>query len=115
MDASSGGHVLGESPTTLSRDTTHHMGPEQELRGAASGITDRMRQAATNAEVSEDRRFNQTCYFHPKLHRAEPQALAAEQGDMSGQANHRTRWKTQPNPVLGFKLLKQLPGSTPFP
>lgn len=40
-------------------------------------------QAATNTESSEEGSFNQTWYFHSKLHRAEPRALremqAAEQ------------------------------------
>lgn len=83
MGAAPWGDDLGESPTVLSRDTTHHMGPEQELCGAAGGITSWMCQAATNAEVSEDRCFNQTWYFHPRLHRAETQTLTAEQGDAS--------------------------------
>jgi len=42
IDAASRGNDLGESPTVLSRDTIHHMGSEQELCGAASGITSRL-------------------------------------------------------------------------
>lgn len=40
-------------------------------------------QAVTSAEVSEEGRSNQICCFHPKLHCAEPQGLAAEQGHVS--------------------------------
>lgn len=39
MGAASRGNDLRESPAVLSRDTTHHMGPQQELCGAAGGIT----------------------------------------------------------------------------
>lgn len=37
-------------------------------------------QAVTSAEVSQEGCFNQICCFHPRLHCAEPQDLAAEQG-----------------------------------
>ena len=84
MGAASRGNDLRESPAVLSRDTTHHMGPQQELCGAAGGITSWLCQAATDTELSEEGYFNQTWHFHPKLHRAEPQALTAEQGDASG-------------------------------
>lgn len=69
--------------------------------------------AATDAEASEDRCFNQTVVFSPQAPSCRaggPQRRAGRREPLSKPSH------TLENPAkFGFKLLKQLPGSTPFP